>query len=369
MGPKLRTPFAVLALTVAGLVGTPTASACTCAANAGGQAAATASLIGAGSSLLSLAMTQGFESVAATVEASRGQSTQQIVAALELLTKRLTLEMRTLPARQEALDAEMEAASPARQATAPCAYTGRASDKRMMDSLVGLTETNLNSTSARFANVPSQYPDGVDKAAMHNARTAKLLQENPAVMAGASDLVEGPSSFGSMTEEEFQLAAIAVNLTLDDKPPAKVNKPISLAGVAQNAEADIHNIRMSFPRAVTNQILAYEAPVLDASEDSWIAEQLENIAPDLVKDLPEDRAISYSDFLTVMATHRVKDPVWVAMLANKGYSGSLKDLALVKADSLLMDYEIWKQDKNMALLTAQLLANQTRQERESQTNE
>lgn len=361
---NLGKPTAILALTIMGFAGSGTANACTCAANASGQAMATSSLIGTGATMLSYAMTEGFEGVAATVEASRGQSTQQIVQALELLTKKLTLEMRTLPARQEALDAEMEAASPARQATAPCPYTGRATDKKLLDSMVLTMEKRLNSASSQFANTPSDYPDGSNKSSIHKTRTAKLLRDNPEVMDGMTNLVEGPSTFGSMTEEEFQLAAIAANLTVDDNPPAKFQTPTTLAAVNYNADADVHNIRMSFPRAVMNQILSYEAPVLEADEESWIADQLENIAPDLVADLPDDRAISYSDYLTVMATHRVKDPVWVAMLANKGISGSLKDLALVKADSMLMDYEIWKQDKNMSLLTAQILANQNRQERD-----
>jgi len=104
--------------------------------------------------------------------------------------------------------------------------------------------------------------------------------------------------------------------------------------------------------------------LLDLPEDSWFTSILERMSPDeFVEFTSEGRQVSYSDLLKHMATHRMKDPATVASAATKEQEGLQKDLALVKADSLAMDYELWKLDRYETLLMSQLLASQVRQER------
>ena len=65
-----------------------------------------------------------------------------------------------------------------------------------------------------------------------------------------------------------------------------------------------------------------------------------------------------------MSTYRVKDAGWVTNLSAKDSEGAIKDLALAKADALAMEYELWLQDRNTALLLSQLLAAQNRMQRD-----
>jgi len=318
--------------------------------------------------MITMSMEEGFEGVASTVEASRGQATKQIVDSLELLTKKLSAELRKLPALTEAMDAQMEASNPANQATAPCPYTDRAGDIVVSDELVIEMQDRLNNASASYSESTSRYPRGSNPETQHAARMAKLFQEKPEIMGAQARMVQGTDQFGSLSEEELQDAAVTINLTTNPNPPARLERPNTMAGVNANVEADLYNLRMSLPMAVQNQILSYDAPILEGNEDSWIADTLESINPGLLEKLPEGTKISRNDVLSLMATHRVKDPQWAALLANKQFSGAMKDYALAKADSMMLDYEIWKQEKNTALLMAQLLAVKNRQERDANEN-
>jgi len=341
--------------------------ACSCTATAMTAAGATATLVGTGAAAISTQMFIGFESVASTVMGSTGKQTKTIVGSLELMTKTIANEVRNVPKVQQEMERRLNDYDPARQATSPCIYTDRSGDISSSTSLASLQADRLNASSSAYNEMTSSYPDGIDRGGRFSTQTSQLLKNRPEIETGGLKIVNGSETFGAMSPEEVQEAATFINLTTNPNPPAKVQTVTNQAAINHNVEADLYNMRMTFPQAVQNQLLSYESPIMTADSDSWLADTLRTMTP-LAEDMINDaqNGVSYNDLLKIMATHRLKSPQWLAELANKEQGGAIKDLALAKADSMLFDYEIWKQDRNTALLMSQLLASMNRQERANQ---
>jgi hypothetical protein len=362
--PVLLSSAVLLATLATGALAPTSANACTCVASAMGRAGATATLVGTGAAAISTQMYLGFESVAGTVTGSTGQQTKQIVDSLELMTKTIAKEVRDVPKKQQEMERRLDTEDPARQASDACTYTDRAGDLSSSTSLASLQAERLNESSSSYNAMTSSYPDQVDKGGRFAVQTFDLLKNRPEVEQGGLNILTGPDKFGALSPDEVQEAATFINLTTNPNPPAQINNVTNQAAINQNVEADLYNMRMTYPQAVQNQLLSYESPIMTAEDDSWLADTLSSMTPYAQRMIDEAQdGVSYNDLLKIMATHRLKSPLWLANLANKDESGAIKDLALAKADSMLMDYEIWKQDKNTALLMSQLLASLNRQER------
>lgn len=342
------------------------AHACSCVGSAMGRAGTTASLIGSGAAALSSQMYLGFESVASTVTGSTGKQTKTIVDSLELMTKTIANEVRKVPTAQQEMERRLNNYDPARQASDACRYTDRSGDISSSTSLASQQADGLNASSAAYNEMTSSYPDAVDRSGRFSTQTFQLLRDRPAIEEGGLKMLNGSETFGALSAEEVQEAATFINLTTNPNPPAKIQSVTNQAAINANVEADLYNMRMTFPQAVQNQLLSYESPIMTAESDSWLADTLKSMTPfaeDMINNA--QNGVSYSDLLKIMATHRLKSPLWLANLANKDKGGAVKDLALAKADSMLFDYEIWKQDKNTALLMSQMLASMNRQERDN----
>lgn len=340
------------------------ANACSCVASSMARAGTTATLIGTGATAISTQMFLGFESVAGTISGASGKRTKTIVDSLELMTKTIAKEVRDIPKKQQEMERRLEDSDPARQATAPCRYTDRSGDLSSTTSLASLQADQLNSSSTAYNEMTSSYPDEVDKGSRFTVQTFDLLKKRPDIERGGINIIHGPDQFGALSPDEVQEAATFINLTTNPNPPAKIKNVTNQAAINSNVKADLYNMRMTFPQAVQNQLLSYESPVMEADSTSWLGETLSSMTPyaqDMIDSAPD--GVSYNDLLKVVATHRLKSPLWIANLANKDQGGAIKDLALAKADSMLIDYEIWKQDKNTALLMSQLLATLNRQEK------
>jgi len=353
----------VLGVGVGGVV-TPQKSeaACACIAAAAAGASEISGLVGAGSVSVTQALFTGFQSVASTVEGSVGQQTKSLTDALTAYTQSIVSEIQKIPANQARHEATQNLLNPARHATDGCSYTARASDTIAAESLAALQEENLNTTSSKYNEMTSTYPPGINPTDRFVTQTGTLIKNRPSVITAGMDLVAKPGRFGALTPEELQDAATAINLTTNPNPPARIMGASTPGALKLSTQADLYNLRMSIPQAVQNQILSYDAPVVSIAEDSWAGRQLARMTPAAASNFAEgDAKVSKSDLLKIMANHRVKDAGWVTNLEAKDSKGAIKDLALTKADSLAMDYEIWMMERNMALLMSQMLAAQNRQ--------
>lgn len=362
---KRKAIFVALSLTVSGaLLGSSAAQACSCISAASTGAGKISGLVGTGSTAITQAMFAGFQSVGSTVDGSIGLQTSNLTNALEAFTKNVVSEIQKLPAYEQQHEANLDRLHPARHATNACSYTDRANDSIAAERLTALQEVNLNETSAQYNAMTSSYPEGVNPDDRFLLQTYSLVNNQPDILTSGMDLVSSTDSFGAFTPEQLQAAATYINLTTNPSPPARMSKPSTPSALKENVRADLYNLRMSVPQAVQNQILAYNAPVLSQSDDSWLAEQLSRMTPDAAQAFQDgDLMVSKADLIKLMATHRVRDAAWVSNLDAKDVKGAIKDLALTKADAFAMDYELWLQDKNMALLMSQLLAAQNRQQR------
>jgi len=150
-------------------------------------------------------------------------------------------------------------------------------------------------------------------------------------------------------------------VTTNPLPPAQERNPVSVADMNANVEASLYNMRMTIPQSVQSQLLAYETPVLEVNSGSsyWKTLQAMGVAPE---DGGATIQLSKRQRMEVDATKRLKDPSYIAMLSAKDTQGSLKDLAMTKADLLAQEFEGWKQDRNTVLLLSQLLAAKLRSE-------
>lgn len=339
--------------------------ACSCISAAAGGATQISGLVGAGATAVTQALFTGFQHVGSTVEASTGQQTDQLIGALEGLQKTLISELQALPAYEQELEANLDRMHPARHATDACTLTDRAGDTIATEQLTALQESALNDSSVSYNEMTSKYPEGTNASDRFMAQTGKLLRDRPAIKTAGMNLVDNTDSFGALTPEQLQEGATFINLTTNPNPPAKHPKPSTPVALNQNTKVDLYNLRMTVPQSVQNQLLSYEAPVIAKGQDSWLGDQLSRISGNSDAAFAAgDAKISKSDLLQLMSTYRMKDAAWVTNLAAKDSKGAVKDLALAKADALAMEYEIWLQERNTALLLSQLLAAQNRQQRE-----
>jgi hypothetical protein len=188
------------------------------------------------------------------------------------------------------------------------------------------------------------------------------MRERPEVKEGGYKLIDDEKEFGALTPEEVQEVSTFINLTTNPAPPARVAEATSPQDLKVNAEVDIYNMRMTLPQSVQNQIASYEAPVMTLPPGSWLEDLARRASADAGEQFNTgDVTASYADLLKLMATHRLKDPMWQTALASKDTQGLLKDLAYIEADAAMLDFEIWKQERNAALLMAQFQAAQLRQ--------
>jgi hypothetical protein len=352
------------ACAVAASVAPSDVKACSCIETATDAASSTATLVGAGAEALASQLYLGFESVGATITGSAGKQTKQLVTSLELMTKTISNEVRNVPVVQEEIERLANSVDPARQASDPCRFTDRAGDMTASGSLASLQADRLNASSSSYNEMTSSYPDQVDRSGRFSVQTFELLKNRPDIEKGGVNIVTGSDKFGALSPDEVQEAATFINLTTNPNPPAQISSVTTQSQINQNVEADLYNMRMTYPQAVQNQLLSYESPIMSAEDGSWLAETLTSMTPYAERMIDEaEDGVSYNDLLKIMATQRLKSPSWLANLANKDQSGALKDLAFTKADAMLLDYETWKQDKNTALLMSQLLSTLNRQER------
>jgi hypothetical protein len=341
------------------------AQACTCIFSATIGAATISGLMGAGSAAVVTSMTTGFQSVGSQVTASSAANEKKIIKALDSMTKRLGTEIRQMPLNEAKMETLINQASPTRRATDECRYGDRSGDLATVERLTALQQENLASSTYAYNEMTSDYPEGIDTGRRFMAQTARLIRNAPDIKTAPMVLVNGPNTFGALTPEQTQNAFTALNLTLNPNPPARSINPTSPVALKNDVKADLYNLRMTIPQTVSQQILSYEAPVLQSGSDSWVAETLSRISPNAADAFTAGEVdVSKSDLLRLMATYRTKDPVWVGNVSAKDDEGVMKDLALVKMDHLSMEYELWVQDRHMALLTSQLLASKLRQERD-----
>lgn len=358
-----RSPLALLV--AAGMMaGAQSASACSCVATATSGSLEIAGSVGTGSAAIVSALQLGFQNTAVQVDASGADSADRIVKALEGMTNALREDIIAQPAIEAAVKADLEEKSPAYHATNECEYINRTNDSKAADAILGAQQEALSDSVVAYNEITSQYEETVNPEIAFRAQTNQLLKSSPGVKTAPINIVDAPNSVGAMTAQEFQDASRALNLTLNPVPPAKIANPSTPAQISKNVDAELYSMRMQLPQGISQAILSYEAPLLDLPEDSWYSSMLKRMSPAEYKQFTEDgRDVSYSDLLKHMATHRMKDPVTVANAATKGREGLTKDLALVKADHLVMDYELWVQDRYQSLLLSQLVASQVRQER------
>lgn len=362
---KLLSASVVSVMLLAGGAATD-AQACTCAGTVAGKAAANSArisgMVGQGAVTIAQAMTRGFMEVGSTVNGSSAQQTAMLVNALEQLTTVVASELRKMPVQEQQIQNRLNQYAPGRQATSPCTYSDRAADMSASVTLANLQQTQLNNASASYNDMTSSYPVTSNPSNRFYAQTARLMRERPAVKEGGYKLIDDEKEFGALTPEEVQEVSTFINLTTNPAPPARVAEPTSPQDLKVNAEVDIYNMRMTLPQSVQNQIASYEAPVMTLPPGSWLEDLARRASADAGEQFNTgDVTASYADLLKLMATHRLKDPMWQTALASKDTQGLLKDLAYIEADAAMLDFEIWKQERNAALLMAQFQAAQLRQ--------
>lgn len=354
----------VVALATIGMsLNSGSVQACSCSAIPG-QAGAIVAVVGAGSGAIVSSLQLGFQKTASQIEASDAALGRVITQSLTSLGRDLSAQIKSQPAVNESVQQMLDAKSPARHANNECEYLGRAADSAAADLVLGAQQSALSNAVIDYNEIPSMYPEGVNPPVAFAAQTNRLLNENPDIKRATVNLVGSPDKVGAMTPEEVQNTSRALNLAMNPSPPAKLPNPVAPSQIKANVDADLFNLRSSIPQGVAQDILAYEAPLLDLSEDSWYASILERMSEaDYADFIDGDKKVSKSDLLRHMATHRMKDPMTTAITAAKEVTGLQKDLALVKADHLVMDYELWRMDRYQALLMSQLVASQVRKER------
>lgn len=341
------------------------AGACTCIQTATSGAATISGVVGSGSAAISSSLYTGFQSVGSAVDGSVGSQTKTLTDVLEAFTKSIVTEIQRLPAAEQKYEANLDNAHPAHHASNGCSYVDRTGDTIASERLTALQENNLNKASSQYNQMTSSYPEGVNAGDRFMLQTGTMLREHPDVQTSGMDLVANSDRVGALTPEQMQNASTFINLTTNPNPPARAPKPSSPSALKRNVKVDLYNMRMAIPQGVQNQILSYDAPVLSEDQDSWFGEQLLRIDPAAEEAFREgDLKVSKSDMLRMMSMHRVKDAGWVMNLNAKNPKGVMKDLALMKADASVMDYELWVQERNHALLMSQLLAAQMRQKKD-----
>ena len=366
MTGKTKTVKASLLVTAIGAMSLASApaQACSCIGAISGGTAQVTGLVAGGSTAIVTALQLGFDKTAAQVMASEGKVESEVVSAIEAMGKELRKTIIMQPSIEENVQQELDAKSPSRHATNECEYIQRTGDSKAADQIVNAQQDELTKAVVAYNETPSRYPDTTDAGVAFGALVGKLIRDNPDIKVAPMEVIGAPDKIGAMTPDEFQTASRALNLTLNPSPPRKVDSPSSVAEIKSNVDADLFNMRMSVAQGISQNLLSYDAPLLDLPQDSWFTTILERMSPEqFIEFTSEDRQVSYSDLLKHMATHRMKDPATVASAATKESEGLQKDLAMVKADSLAMDYELWKLERFETLLMSQLLASQTRQER------
>ena len=365
IGSNLKISTLTLAVAMAVTLHSDEVRACSCISTATSGALEISGAVASGSAAVVTALQLGFDKTITQVNASSADSAKRIVTALSDMTNALSGELIRQPAIEAAIEADIREKSPAYHATNECEYIQRTGDSAAADAILGAQQQALADSVVSYNEITSQYPETTSASTAFKAQTNQLLRSNPGVKTALINVVSAPDEVGAMTPEEFQDASRALNLTLNPVPPRKIDNPSTPAQISRNVDAELYNMRMQVPQGISQAILAYEAPLLDLPEDSWFTSMLERMSPAEYQEFVEDdKQISYSDLLQHMATHRMRDPVTVANAATKDVEGLRKDLAMVKADHLVMDYELWLQDRYQSLLLSQLVASQVRQERD-----
>lgn len=367
--PKLSALSLMVGVSLSVAPLTAHSQACECIATNIEGAGEISGLVAQGALSVTQAITEGFTATGSTVEQAVGQQTKDLTNILTAITKTLVSEIDQIPVEAQKYEANLDSLSPARHATDGCTYNNRTKDSVASEHLANLQEDNLNTASTQYNKMTSSYPVGVDPTDRFYVQTGEMLRKTPGVATSGAGWVSKSSSFGALTPEELQNTSTFINITTNPNP-AEVSAEVSSSnGLKRNVDADLYNMRMSIPQAVQNQILSYRAPVVAEGggidgEKSWLIKQLSHLSPGAAKAVKEgDIDVSKEDLLKLMATHRVQDRAWVANISAKHPSGVMKDLALLKADSLKMDYELWLQDKNTSLLLSQMLSAQIRAKR------
>ena len=363
--PSFRVSALALAIGFVGLGQSSDVDACSCISSASSGAAEISGTVASGSAAIVTALTLGFDKTATMVNTTNADSAQRIVKAISGMTEAINNEIIRQPAVEAAVTQELNAINPARHATNECEYLNRSNDSAAADAILGAQQEALNNSILAYNEIPSSYNESTNPRSAFKAQTNQLFMATPGVKTAAIKVVRGPDEVGAMSPEDFADASRALNLTLNPSPAAKIQAPSTPAQINQNVDADLFNLRMQLPQGISQSILAYEAPLLDLPDDSWFTAILERMSPAEHAEFTGDgKQVSYSDLLKHMATHRMKDPVTVANAATKDVEGLTKDLALVKADHLVMDYEMWRLDRYQSLLLSQMVASQIRQERQ-----
>ena len=355
----------VLAAAVSAFSVLPTsANACTCIGTISSGASNVTMLVAGGSAAIVSALQLGFDKTSAQIMASEAKMAKDVVSAITSMEKALTSQILMQPAIEESIRQDLNAMSPSRHATNECEYVQRTGDTQAADMLLGAQQEELTRAVITYNETPSQYPETTNAEVAFGALVGKLIRDNPEIKTAPMNVLAGPDDIGAMSPEEFQTASRALNLTLNPQPARKIKSPSTPSEIKENVDADLFNMRLSIAQGISQNLLAYEAPVLDLPEDSWFASILERMSPEEYDTfVAENRKVAYSDLIRHMATHRMNDPATVASAATKEPEGLQKDLAMVKADHLVMDYELWKLERYETLLMSQILASQVRQER------
>lgn len=356
-GPMMRA-----ALLVSSTIATPV-YACTCIGTATAGATQISGTVAAGSAAIAAALQIGFDKTAIQFNASSADSADRITSALSGMTNALAEAMLSQPVLEAAIEQNLRATSPAYHATNECEYLQRSNDSKAANVIVGAQQTALADSVIAYNDITSNFDSTVDADIAFKSQTNQLLRSSPGVKTAPMNVVDAPGKIGAMTPEEFQDASRALNLTLNPVPAQRIAEPSTPAQINASVDADLYNMRMQLPQGISQAILSYEAPILDLPDDSWFTTMLQRMSPEeFIIFTNEDRNVSYSDLLKHMATHRMNDPSIVANTATKDPVGLQKDLALVKADHLVMDYELWLQDRYQSLLLSQMVASQIRAE-------
>lgn len=325
------------------------------------DASKTSGLVMAGSEAVSGAMNSGFQMVGRATANSTSKQSKSLVSGLEAMTSDLVSEIRQIPVTEDEIERRQDMSDPSRQATAPCRYSDRSKDMGSAQKQMVAQQDGLNEATADYNELPStnNNPQSQSPESRFNARARNAFKQHDELMEIGPRLLNSGESYGALSEEETQSASLFNNMSTNPNPPARTENPNSLSGIEDNVNADLHNMRMTMPQAVMNQLIAYESPALEVADESWVKRQFQMAGLDAT-----DKTLSYGDLIKAMATHRIESPEWVANLSVKDTSGAAKDLAYTKADAAFLDYEIWKQEKNTALLMSQLLAEKVRSNRE-----
>ncbi|KXS55557.1 MAG: Uncharacterized protein AWU57_6 [Marinobacter sp. T13-3] len=339
---------------------------CSCVQNIPQGAGEIAGVVGEGSASVVEAITEGFEDTGSTVEQAIGEQTSDLEGFLTAMTKTLVSEIDQIPAEMQKMENELQRLHPAKHASDTCGYVSSTDDQKIAERLTSLQEDNLNAASNGYNKMTSSYPSGVDATDRFLIQTARMLRDDPAMKTVGMRWLKRSDEFGALPPDDIQRAATFINVTTNPNPPQIRDDAGSVGALKNNVEGELYNMRMTIAQAVQNQLLSYRTPAVKDGggvdgEDSWLTRRLKRLSPEMAEAVRNGEvSVSKEDLLKLMATHRVQDASWVGDVSGKDPEGVIKDLALLKADSMKMDYEIWLQERNTALLMSQLLATQIR---------